>query len=97
MSENEEALAIARLVQDAANSKRRVALLKSNLESFNDALKRVNGQLSGILQSLATYQDILDNINDLPTAEQVRDTYLEYVDETARYKELSERIKSLGI
>lgn len=96
MSDNEELLAIGRLVKDAAATKVRVALLKGNLEALAAALTTAGGQITGTFQGVS-YADLEANIQAIPTAEAVSAALAEFEAEKKRSAELSARVAQLGV
>lgn len=95
MSEEEQMTALGRLVRDAAESKRRLAVLQHELSRVSMAFSGAASALTDFLRDPS--QDPATMVRDLPNAEKVAALLVEFQEERTRHLDLQARLAMTGI
>jgi len=96
MSKEEQMAAIGHAVSEAADSKKRVELLKGELETLSKLLEKASHHINGIVQGIEN-PEWRAAVMLFPPPEKVRAACEEFQNEKRRAIELATRVKSLGI
>ncbi|HYL35216.1 MAG TPA: hypothetical protein VEV17_04830 [Bryobacteraceae bacterium] len=96
MSNEEQAAAVGRLVMEASECKKRVALLTSDIEALSGALKSASEHINGTLRNI-DYPDLSLKIAAIPQPDRVLKALADYKSECERSRQLQERVQSLGL
>jgi hypothetical protein len=96
MSKDEELSAIGRLVNAAAEARKREALLRSDLEAWVKNLQDASTALHGAIHGIPN-PDLEAAIRDIPLAEKVLTMLAEYSEESSRSSMLRSRLFSFGV
>lgn len=95
MSEEEQMTALGRLVRDAAESKRRLAVIQHELSRASMAFSGAASALAGFIRN--PNQDPATMAWDLPNAEKVAALLVEFQEERTRHLDLQARLAMTGI